>query len=269
LALAALIAAVLVHRMRTSVLRRRQTELEAIVNERTHALSDANVKLQELSLSDPLTGLRNRRFLAQHIDADVAVALRRYDDWRASAVGPPPYDADLLFFLIDLDHLKSINDQHGHHSGDVVLIQMRDRLREVFRESDFLVRWGGDEFLAVARGSRRTEAAAIAERMCEAVGRRAFELGGGQSLTGSVSVGFAAYPFVPTAPAGLGWPDIVGLADQALYMAKQSGRNTWFGLEAGNRADPHYLAQQLESDAEEAVRNGALQVVTREETPAR
>jgi diguanylate cyclase (GGDEF)-like protein len=258
------------HRMRTTVLRRRQSELELLVGERTAALSDANVKLQELSLSDPLTGLRNRRFLAQHVDADVAITLRRYDDWRTSATGAdPPYDADLLFFLVDLDHLKTINDKFGHHSGDAVLIQMRDRLLEVFRESDFIIRWGGDEFLAVARGSKRIDAAAIAERICQAVGRRPFELGGGQSLQSSVSVGFAAYPFVPAAPSGLGWPDIVGLADQALYKAKQSGRNTWFGLVAGNNADPAYLAQQLESDAEDAVRSGALRVVTRASTPAR
>jgi diguanylate cyclase (GGDEF)-like protein len=270
LSLAVVLAAYGAHRMRTSRLRRRQSELEVLVSDRTHALSDANAKLQELSLSDPLTGLRNRRFLAQHVDADVAIALRRYDDWRTAGVpGEPPYDADLLFFLIDLDHLKTINDKYGHHSGDAVLIQMRDRLHEVFRESDFIVRWGGDEFLAVARGSKRVEAAAIAERICQAVGRRPFELGGGQLLLGSVSVGFAAYPFVPAVPSGLGWPDIVGLADQALYRAKQSGRNTWFGLIAGSNADPAYLAGQLESDADEAVRTGALRVVTREGTPAR
>jgi diguanylate cyclase (GGDEF)-like protein len=270
LGLVCVLAAYAAHRMRTGVLRRRQSELEGLVSERTHALSDANVKLQELSLSDPLTGLRNRRFLAQHIDADVAVALRRYDDWRTAATGAePPSEADLLFFLIDLDHLKAINDQYGHHSGDTVLIQMRDRLLEVFRESDFIVRWGGDEFLTVARGSKRIEAAAIAERICQAVGRRPFELGGGQELQCSVSVGFAAYPFVPAAPSGLGWPDIVGIADQALYKAKQSGRNNWFGLIAGRNADPAYLAQQLESDADEAVSSGALRVVTREGTPVR
>jgi diguanylate cyclase (GGDEF)-like protein len=268
-ALTLLLAAFLIHRMRTAVLRGRQSELEAIVNERTHALSEANVKLQELSLSDPLTGLRNRRFLAQHVDADVAVALRRYGDWRAAEAGSaPPYDADLLFFLVDLDFLKAINDQYGHHSGDAVLIQMRDRLHEVFRESDFVVRWGGDEFLAVARGSKRIDAPAIAERICTAVARRPFELGGSQPVNGSVSVGFAAYPFVPAAPAGLGWPDIVGLADQALYMAKQNGRNTWCGLVAGAHADPAELARQLESDAEDALRAGSLEVVTRDPAPA-
>ena len=270
LALAVVLVGYVAHRMRTTVLRRRQSELEELVSERTHALSEANLRLQELSLSDPLTGLRNRRFLAQHVDADVAVALRRYDDWRmAGAAGDPPYDADLLFYLVDLDHLKTINDQYGHHSGDAVLIQMRDRLLEVFRESDFIVRWGGDEFLAVARGSKRLEAAAIAERICQAVGQRAFELGGGQSLQCGVSVGFAAYPFVPAAPSGLGWPDIVGLADQALYKAKQSGRSTWCGLLAGRNADPASLARQLESDGEEALNSDALRVVTRTGTPSR
>ena len=178
-----------VYRVRTGVLFRRQRELEAIVNDRTRELSEANSKLQELSLSDPLTGLRNRRFLSQHLEADVAVALRRYEDWAADATADLPHDADLLFFVVDLDHLKMTNDQYGHHAGDAVLVQMRERLQEVFRESDFIVRWGGDEFLAVARSSTRSDAAKIAERICYSVASRAFTIANGQTLSGSVSRG--------------------------------------------------------------------------------
>ena len=265
-ALAVLAVAYAAHLLRTGVLRRRQRELESIVTERTAELSDANARLQELSVSDPLTGLRNRRFLAQHLEADVAASLRRFQDWHGEA--DLPQDADLLFFLVDLDYLKAVNDQFGHNSGDLMLIEMRDRLSEVFRDSDFVVRWGGDEFLAVARGSRRADAARIAERICEAVAQRAFTLGGGNTLAGSVSVGFASFPFVPAFPSVVSWLQVVGLADQALYMAKQAGRNTWFGLVAESDVNLEALIPRLESDAEEAVRNGDISVLSRDGLPA-
>lgn len=249
-----------VHRLRTAVLRRRQRVLELIVDERTRELSTANAKLQELSLSDPLTGLRNRRFLAQHLEADVARTLRRYEDWYSGPAGAPPEDADILFFLIDLDHFKTVNDRFGHNAGDLVLTQMRERLEEVFRESDFVVRWGGDEFLTVARDSRRSDAHVFAERIRAAVASRPFSLGAEQSVTMSVSVGFAAFPFVPLAPNAVSWSHVVGLADHALYMAKEAGRNTWFGLAATGATDPATLLR-LDRPAEELVRDAALDVI--------
>jgi diguanylate cyclase (GGDEF)-like protein len=256
------LVAYVTHLVRTTVLRRRQRELEAIVDKRTSELSEANVKLQELSLSDPLTGLRNRRFLTQHLEGDIAMTLRRYEDWNSSAAVDLSESADVLFFLVDLDHFKVVNDRYGHHAGDLLLMQMRERLQEVFRESDFVVRWGGDEFLTVTREGRRGEAGPIAERIREAVASRPFSLGNGQTLAASVSVGFAAFPFLPSAPAAVTWLQVVGLADHALYMAKQGGRNTWFGLastaktQAAIRANPQISVDQL-------VAMGAVDVLSR------
>jgi diguanylate cyclase (GGDEF)-like protein len=258
-----ILAAYGAHVVRTAVLRRRQRELETIVDERTHELSEANVKLRELSLSDPLTGLRNRRFLTQHLESDIARTLRRYEDWRAEPSGDPPEDADVLFFLVDLDHFKIVNDRSGHHAGDLLLMQMRGRLEEVFRESDFVVRWGGDEFLTVTREGRRSDAASIAERIRDAVASRPFALTGEQTIDASVSVGFAAFPFVPQAPNAVTWLQVVGLADHALYMAKQAGRNTWFGLASTSATYPAMRAR-AEITAEELVRSGALEVISRE-----
>jgi diguanylate cyclase (GGDEF)-like protein len=248
-------------RFRTAVLRRRQRELESLVGERTRELSEANTKLQELSLSDPLTGLRNRRFLDQHLESDIAITLRRFENWEAAPENPPPHDADILFFLIDLDNFKVVNDRFGHHGGDVLLMQMRERLLEVFRESDFVVRWGGDEFLTVARGSARTDAGMLAERIREAVASRPFVLGSEQTLSATVSIGFAAFPFITENPSAVSWFHVVALADHALYMAKQAGRNTWFGIAATDRTDPAVLAKQLEGSAEELVRSASLNVL--------
>jgi diguanylate cyclase (GGDEF)-like protein len=260
--LAIVLAAYTFYRARTAVLRRRQHELERMVADRTRELSEANARLLELSVSDPLTGLRNRRFLAQHLESDVVMTLRRYDDWRnGSAVSEVPDESDVLFFLVDLDNLKVVNDRYGHLAGDAVLIQMRDRLQEVFRESDFVVRWGGDEFLAVARASRRHDAAMIAERIRNAVAGRPFTLDADQVVDASVSIGFAAFPFVPSAPHGVTWMQTIGLADHALYMAKQAGRNAWFGLAATERSDPEVIVRRLASSADELVAAANLDVI--------
>ncbi len=205
---------------RTLQLRRRQVELEAKVRERT-------VELEDASLTDPLTGLRNRRFLHQHIGADTGLAIRRHED-RAS--GHEAQASDLIFFLIDIDHFKRINDQHGHAAGDAVIQQMRERLQPVFRDSDHLVRWGGEEFLIVARDTDRGHAPELAERVRQAVAGRSFDLGDGRLLDCSCSLGFACFPPAPSAPRALDWDQCLRLADAALYDAKQRGRNAWTGL---------------------------------------
>ena len=167
----------------------------------------------------------------------------------------------LAVAFVDLDHFKVVNDRYGHHAGDLLLMQMRERLQEVFRESDFVVRWGGDEFLTVTREGRRSEAGPIAERIREAVASRPFSLGNGQTIAASVSVGFAAFPFLPSAAAAVSWLQVVGLADHALYMAKQAGRNTWFGL-ASTAKTQAAMRANAEISADQLVAMGALDVLT-------
>lgn len=248
LALVGILAIVAIVRARTELLRRRAERLEELVAERTSELAQANTALEKMTITDPLTGLHNRRFLMQRIDEDVALAIRQ--------------QTDLVFFLVDIDHFKSVNDELGHAAGDRVLAQMRERLEEVFRASDYVLRWGGEEFLAVTRGSSRADASEIAERLREAIARRPFTLDGGQPLIKTASIGFAAFPFVPSQQQALSWLQVVELADQALYLAKHGGRNAWYGLESTERTDGALLAQRLASSPEEAVANGNLRVVS-------
>ena len=196
--------------------------------------------LEEMSLTDPLTGLRNRRFLEQHLESDVMLTARQHDAaLRAGA--PPPAGSDLLFFLVDLDHFKAVNDRYGHAAGDRVLRQMRARLQTVFRDSDYVVRWGGEEFLAIARGSSRADADAMAERIRVSVSRHPFEVDGGVHVALTCSVGYASYPFVPAQPRLVAWPDVVDLADHGLYCAKRGGRNVWVGVVATDATHPDDL----------------------------
>jgi diguanylate cyclase (GGDEF)-like protein len=222
--------------LRTGRLRRRQVELEARVAERTLALETLSAALKEKTealeqsaLTDPLTGLRNRRFVTERLDDDLHLVLRQHEEALRHGQ-PPPTDSDLCFFLLDLDHFKQVNDQHGHAAGDALLTQMRERLHEVFRESDYLVRWGGEEFLVVARGSSRAGAPDLAERARRAVVERPFMLPQGRTLVRSCSIGFACFPLLPSEPRATGWALVVDLADAALYCAKREGRNRWVGV---------------------------------------
>ena len=236
--------------------------------EKNAALTCAYKVIEEASLTDPLTGLRNRRFLEQQLDADISLCVRRYEQWRSQPGGTMPVDADLVFFMVDIDHFKVLNDTHGHAAGDRVLAQMRQRLQQAFRESDYLVRWGGEEFLVVARGTRRSEAVSIAERIRRAVGGQAFELDGGLQLLKTCSVGFACFPFLPDRPRELGWAEVVEVADQALYMAKHAGRDTWVGLESGDATGGEAVRQWLAGGQHQPPQSGLLRVLRQAADPA-
>jgi len=237
-------------------------ETQAQLLQKNLELEQANCALEQVSLTDTLTGLRNRRFLQQQLDGDVAITLRQHEEWlKAGGHGPNP-DNDLIFFMVDLDQFKKVNDHHGHAVGDRLLVQMRERLLEVFRESDYLVRWGGEEFLVVARASKREDAPTLAERIRKAVADRHFDLGDGVRLANTCSLGFACYPFIPKHPQLLSWHQVVELADQGLYMAKRAGRNAWFGLVGKERHDNSSMFERLMRGADQAVHAGELQVVS-------
>jgi len=225
-------------RMRTRLLRHRQEMLEGKVRERTamlqtlhRALEEKSALLEMSSLTDPLTGLHNRRFLTEHIEQDLAASLRRAQEARAA--GAEPLDTDSVFLLLDLDAFKRINDRYGHAAGDAVLVQFGTRLRGMLRESDYLVRWGGEEFLAVARDTDRVRAEELAERMRALIANQPFLLEDGRALSVTCSIGFACMPFEFERPQARSWQQIVNLADRGLYAAKRSGRNAWVGVHAG------------------------------------
>jgi diguanylate cyclase (GGDEF)-like protein len=220
-------------RWRTRRLRQRQQELQPLVDERT-------AELREASLTDSLTGLRNRRYLALRLDEDLHLCLRRFE----SSEGPGA-DADLVLMLLDLDHFKRVNDVHGHAAGDAVLAQVAQRLRQVFRDTDSLVRWGGEEVLVLVRNTQRESAAELAERACAAVRDQDFITGTGQRLRITVSMGFAAFPADPQQPRAWDWSACLHLADQALYAAKARGRDGYVGVLRAQGLRPAELQADL------------------------
>ncbi|MBV6321602.1 sensor domain-containing diguanylate cyclase [Duganella violaceipulchra] len=232
--------------------------------EKNLELEQAYKALEEVSLTDQLTGLRNRRFFLQNVDADVALSLRAYDAGQHRELTECDLIApnDLVFFMVDLDHFKEVNDRYGHAAGDSILVQMQERLREVFRESDYVIRWGGEEFLVLARATHRDEAHAVAERMRRAVADREFVLPDGVLLSRTCSIGFACFPFLPQQPRLLSWSQVVELADQGLYVAKRSGRNAWAALYSTAATQPEGIFPRLMQHLDQAVEDGEVRLVS-------
>jgi diguanylate cyclase (GGDEF)-like protein len=131
---------------------------------------------------------------------------------------------------VDIDGFKAVNDAHGHAAGDLVLAAASRRLEAACRQSDVVARWGGEEFLVLARFTERTQAAAQAERLRRTIEEGPFTLEDGRAISITCSIGFASFPFARREPEALGWEQIVAIADHAAYAAKRHGRNSWVGL---------------------------------------
>ncbi|GHE89222.1 ligand-binding sensor domain-containing protein [Thalassotalea profundi] len=207
-------------------------------------LEEANSKLEELSSTDQLTGLKNRRFLKNHLQNDIDLILRKHKS--KNQEDKLSNDSDLIFFLIDLDYFKKINDVHGHSAGDAVLIQIKAILESVFRETDYLVRWGGEEFLVIARFTNRIKAPFLSERLRLAIEEHKFDINQEAPLSKTCSIGYACFPFIIDNPNLLSWERVIDIADHCLYAAKKSSRNAWVGLENLALNDEHIMSKIIE-----------------------
>ena len=169
-------------------------------------------ELQELSVTDALTRLKNRRFFDERIAEEFRRASR--------------YSDPLSLIMVDLDHFKDVNDHFGHPMGDVVLRTAAEVIRTSTREPDICSRYGGEEFAVILPKTHLTGAIAVAERIWKELGKKVYRLTGPSSNVEergvTASLGVAAYPYVDITSAEL----LLKYADEALYRAKESGRNT-------------------------------------------
>jgi two-component system, cell cycle response regulator len=187
-------------------------------------------RLRKMSFQDPLTRLGNRRSLTVTLKTAIPDVHRCYNHHRATSMDVD--NRDLIFLLIDLDHFKLVNDVYGHDAGDAVLKSIKKIIQPLMRDTDPIVRWGGEEFLVVARNSKRELAHQIAERIREKMEQFEFNIGNKEPLKLSCSIGFACYPFFQNHPIDIGWEQVVSIADKALYYSKNNGRNAWSGFVA-------------------------------------
>jgi len=180
--------------------------LEQLVKSRTEELSVRNRQLEDLAVRDPLTGLYNRRWAEERMDAEHARLLR--------------YDTPYCVFIADIDHFKAVNDNYGHAAGDAVLRALAQMLLAKTRKVDSVARYGGEEFLAILPNALLTSAVQAAERLREALAVTEIVLPDGRAVRVTASFGVAQAHSKESL-----WGTVVGRADHAMYEAKQAGRN--------------------------------------------
>ena len=183
-------------------IKRLQEELE----ERERQLLEANERLRHMSQTDVLTGLDNRRHLEERIDEMFEHAKRLNE----------PFSC----VMCDLDRFKSVNDTYGHQAGDAVLKQLARILRNEVREIDRAGRYGGEEFMLLLPGTVLDAAVTFAERVRKQIEAHTFTFEGG-SIQRTASFGVSAWPH----PGVQHCDGLVRAADEALYVAKETGRN--------------------------------------------
>jgi diguanylate cyclase (GGDEF)-like protein len=169
-----------------------------------------NIVSKQQALEDSLTGLKNRRFLTPFMEVETA-RLRR-SGFAA------------LVIMADIDHFKSVNDRWGHEAGDDALVQITEVLRNCVRNADVVARWGGEEFVIICPRSTEEHAALICNRIQHQLRQTSMLAPGGVTYHLTLSIGAALF-----SPAILDehWETALARADQALYLAKHSGRNKW------------------------------------------
>ena len=202
--------------------------------------SEALLRVQ--SERDPLTKLANRRHFRAVIQAEQA------RDGAAHG-----FAGALL--LIDVDHFKRVNDEHGHAGGDLVLCEVAQRLSEAVRGDDLVVRWGGEEFLVLALKVQPAQADQLAARMLEIVGNTPVRVND-KPVHITVSIGYARFPLPPNA-LPLTWEQAINLVDKALYTAKSQGRNRAVGIVAVQASTAPAL-REIEADFDRACDDGRV-----------
>jgi diguanylate cyclase (GGDEF)-like protein len=184
-------------------------------------LQEVNSQLEFHAVRDPLTGLHNRRsFIALMSTRVVRVEAER----REGAYANPD-----CMILLDIDHFKNINDTWGHAVGDIVLKEVASRLRNVVRDEDMLMRWGGEEFLIFSPKSNPEQITSLVERVLRTIGEAPF-MNGEQAIPVTVTAGFISVPFSDVPEDVCDWERALQIADMALYLGKTHGRNRAYGL---------------------------------------
>jgi diguanylate cyclase (GGDEF)-like protein len=164
-----------------------------------------NSQLRVMSVTDPLTGMYNRRYIVDHLDRELKQSKRT--------------NQPLSLIMADLDNFKDYNDQHGHIAGDEALKELGGLLAYSIRETDVVARYGGEEFLIFLNHTDKEGAVKAAEKLRLAVEERIFDLKGEKTRI-TISLGISSSP-----EDGTSFDELVDAADKALYHAKDMGRN--------------------------------------------
>ena len=223
------------------------------LNIKNEELKAAFASLEELSLTDQLTGVHNRHFIQKFMPQEIA-KFKRDNDLL------PDAECHFGLLMVDIDLFKQVNDNYGHDAGDNVLIKFTQILEDTCRESDWVVRWGGEEFVIVAKGLTIKGLQLLAERIRLNVESNKFDLGCEQSIFRTCSIGIASFPFIKNEFDKLTWQQTLGIADLALYIAKNNGRNAWVTLTDNNIEQGSNFYNDVMTDLKGLVKNEQINV---------
>ncbi len=247
----------------TLSLRRQKDHLEVIVAERTQQLHEASEFLLQATLTDPLTGLRNRRFMHEVLQNDVAAFIKRKQYLLNAKNHREAVLENAVFglFLMDIDFFKRVNDAHGHDAGDRVLKQFAALLMDSVRQDDAVLRMGGEEFLVVLKRVVPDHLAIFAAKILEKVAATHFDIGGGVSVRKTCSIGYVSLPVYWEQPGLLTFEQSTMIADLGLFYAKGHGRNQGILLQAGPRLPSgKEIIQKTATSLEFALNEGYLRI---------
>ena len=206
-------------------LRRARDELEAKVQERTSELAEANAKLRDLSITDDLTGLFNRRYLVRALEAEFIRAIR--------------YKRNFSVLLFDIDDFKQVNDHYGHSCGDAVLVRLASLIKGCIRGSDMVARYGGDEIAILLPETEKSKATEVAEKLRRLIEGTSLEWQG-KAINITCSIGIASAPDDRIAD----WNDLLDKADQALYREREQARMLYsLSIVTKDKARPRTMSE--------------------------
>lgn len=210
-----------------------QHELE----KKNKELTEKNILLQQMAVTDGLTGLYNKRYILSRLSGEISHAAR--------------YKEPISFLMVDVDHFKKINDTYGHVVGDILLKETAQLLRKLVREFDIIARYGGEEFLVVLPNGDVMGAGILAERLRDSVEKSVFNINGNKILI-TISIGIGTANLKLNVDSGAEVTKLINQADIALYNAKANGRNRvevysddMNGVEKDNKRDSTVLDQEI------------------------
>lgn len=181
-----------------------------------------------MTLRDPLTGLRNRRFISEYV-------IELIESFRLSTMlnletavkeaGARSQEKVMGLFLLDIDNFRAMNEHVGHSAGDAFLQEIARELNRITRTDDIVIRWGGEEFLVVLNRTDREFIPLFARKILELFRTKTVEYGKQQSLQGRCSVGCVIFPFCEELPQLLSFEKCIEVCDKAVLHAKKRGRD--------------------------------------------
>jgi len=215
-----------VRRMNTTMVEAFTLSFEnKILAENTRQLNEklriSNEKFRAFSFKDTMTNASNRRYINEILHPEI----ERFAFSLLQSLGDN--DTNIIYgvYIVDIDHFKEVNDTWGHKCGDKMIIQFVQLLQSLIRKEDILCRWGGEEFVIILKRTDPDYIQTFAKKIIDKVRLTQFKMSNAMTIHKTCSVGYTKFPFFHHLPAALSLDQTIEIADQALYYAKENGRD--------------------------------------------